>query len=452
MKKTVIILSTVLALVACNKETVEQKSISQYTYEITITRADDTKAVKSAWESGDVVYVFFSDVAAPKYLKFTYGGTEWSSVQYNGDTAESFAYPGTGTMTAIYLPYGNDAVVSADGTSFKFDETFTSYFLKAEKAAYTVSGTTVSGTLKMEAPEGFVQFAMPLSGTINETETIFFRNTCTYTLSNSNLKPVSFASVAADGSINVDDSANEGDPITGYIYNGDINFSGVLKSTVNGIAADYEFTFVNKNGEASYDDVTYILSGNKTFSYKDAIKFPTIDNSAWKVPEPGYVEIKGVKWAKWNIGASTEGGYGDYFTWGATYPQATYSYDDYRESSIDADLTAAKDIAYQKLGSSWHMPTQDEINSIFGTSSPFAPAEGVTWNWISTSSLYGTVGFEVYETSTPANKIFLPLAGYRTSGINNAGLDGYYWSSKLGGTNSGRNFTIWGGDHRSWGF
>ncbi|MBO7118163.1 MAG: hypothetical protein J6V81_05755, partial [Bacteroidales bacterium] len=78
MKKTVIILSTVLALVACNKETVEQKSISQYTYEITITRADDTKAVKSAWESGDVVYVFFSDVAAPKYLKFTYSGTEWS--------------------------------------------------------------------------------------------------------------------------------------------------------------------------------------------------------------------------------------------------------------------------------------------------------------------------------------------------------------------------------------
>lgn len=439
MKKTIIILSALAALVACNKENTQPES-TPTVFNITITREDDTKAVKSAWEDGDVVYVFFSTVAAPNHVKYTYSSGAWTNEKIG-----TFDITTDGTMTAIYLPYGNDAVVSADGTSFKFDKTFTSYFLKAEQTAYTVSGTTVSGTLKMEVPEGFVQFAMPMSGTINETATTFFRNTCTYTLSNSNLKPVSFASVAADGSINVDDSANEGDPITGYIYNGDINFSGVLKSTVNGSAADYKFTFVNKNGEASYDDVTYILSGNKTFSYKDAIKFPTIDNNAWKVPEPEYVVIKGVKWAKWNIGASTEGGYGDYFTWGATYPQATYSFGDYRESSINANLTDAKDIAYQKLGSSWHMPTQEDFNSIYNT-------EGVTWNWISDTSTYGTVGFEVYETSTPANKIFLPLAGYRTSGINNAGLDGYYWSSKFDDTSSGKSLTIWGDNHQVWGF
>ncbi len=425
MKKTIVILSALLALVACNKENVQPESTSTV-FNITINREDGTKAVKSDWESGDVVYVFFSTVAAPNYVKYTYNGSEWSNTKVG-----TFDITTNGTMTAIYLPYGNDAVVSADGTSFKFNKTFTSYFLKAEKADYTVSGTTVSGTLNMVAPEGFVQFAMPMSGTINAQATTFFRSTCTYTLSDSNLKPVSFASVAADGSITVTDGTY-GDAITGYIYNGDINFSGVLKSAANGNTVAYAFRFVNNYGTAkTYDDVTYLLSGNKTLSYQSAIKFPTIDNSAWKVPEPEYVEINGVKWAKWNVGASAVGGYGDYFAWGAVYPQAKYETSDYRESGIAADLTSAKDVAYQKLGSDWHMPTETDINSIFNTSNGATPAAGVTWAWISDTSTYGTKGYEVYQTSNPSKKIFLPAAGKWDDGLYGAGGYGQYWSTKF---------------------
>ncbi|MBR1782793.1 MAG: hypothetical protein IJ753_04660 [Bacteroidales bacterium] len=425
MKKTMIVLSALIALVACNKVETEQPTAKEYTYDITITRADDTKAVKADWENGDAVYVFFSNVAAPKYLKFTYDGSAWTRTQYNGATAESFTYPGNGNMTAIYLPYSNDAVVSADGTSFKFDKSYTSYYLKAEKTPYTVSGTVVSGTLSMEAPEGFVQFAMPLSGT-----TTFFRNNCTYTLSGNNLKPVSFASVSSDGTVNQDETAAVGAPITGYIYGGDINFSGVLSATANGTAADYAFTFVNNNGTAgTYDDVTYLLSGNKTLSYKAAIKFPAISSSAWKVPAPSYVEINGVKWATCNIGANTPGGYGDYFAWGATYPQAKYEESDYRESSISANLTPANDVASQKLGSEWHMPTETDIKSIYDASN-WAPADGVTWTWISNTATYGTKGYEVYLTSDPSKKIFLPAAGCWSFRLNDAGSDGDYWSSE----------------------
>ena len=430
MKKTMIVLSALIALVACNKVETEQPTAKEYTYDITITRADDTKAVKADWDSGDVVYVFFSNVAAPKYLKFTYDGSAWTRTQYNGATAESFTYPGNGTMTAIYLPYGNDAVVSADGTSFKFNKSYTSYYLKAE-APYTVSGTTVGGTLNMVAPEGFVQFAMPLSGEVKGTTTTFFRNNSNYkyTLSDSNLKPVSFASVASDGSITVTEGT-EGDAITGYIYGGDINFSGVLSATANGSAADYAFTFVNNNGTTgTYDDVTYLLSGNKTLSYKAAIKFPAISNSAWKVQEPSYVEINGVKWATCNIGATTPGGYGDYFAWGATYPQAKYESADYRESSINANLTPANDVASLKLGSEWHMPTETDIKSIYDASS-WAPAAGVTWTWISNTATYGTVGYEVYLTSDSSKKIFLPAAGCWSYRLNDAGSDGDYWSSE----------------------
>lgn len=432
MKKTMIVLSALIALVACNKVETEQPTAKEYTYDITITRADDTKAVKSNWDNGDVVYVFFSNVAAPKYLKFTYNGTAWTRAQYNGDSEEAFDYPASGTMTAIYLPYGNNAVVSADGGSFKFDKTFTSYFLKAEKAAYTVSGTTVSGTLNMVAPEGFVQFAMPLSGEVNSTPTTFFRttnpsnsNAITYTLSDNNLKPVSFASVAADGSITVTEGA-EGDAITGYIYGDDINFSGVLKSTSNGTAADYEFTFVNNNGTAeTIDDVTYRLSGNRKLSYKDAIKFPTIDNSAWKVPAPSYVEINGVKWATCNIGATTPSGYGDYFAWGATYPQAKYDESDYREGAINADLTTVtdKDVASQKLGSEWHMPTLDEIQKLLDT-------DKVTWSWTAEN---GVNGNRVSDKTNTSETIFLPAAGFwgYEGGLQCAGNGVNYSSSKF---------------------
>lgn len=446
MKKTILIFAAAFAFAACQKESVKDNapvSASEIVFDLDVTYGPATKATKKAWAQDDKLFIFFQGVTSG-YATVVYDETagKFTSAQINGTVTVNDLGSGK-TLTAIYLPYGNDAVASADGTSFKFDKTFTSYFLKAEKAAYTVSGTTVNGTLNMVAPEGFVQFAMPLSGTINENATTFFRNNSNYkyTLSDSNLKPVSFASVASDGSITVTEGA-EGEPITGYIYGGDINFSGVLSSTANGTAADYEFTFVNNNGTAgTYDDVTYLLSGNKTLSYKAAIKFPAISNSAWKVPEPSYVEINGVKWATCNIGATTPGGYGDFFAWGATYPQAKYESADYREGGIgDIDLASEKDVAYQKLGSEWHMPTYYEISSIISDYGD--PAYGVTWTWISDTATYGTVGYEVYLTSDPSKKIFLPTAGVWINAHAFAGRYGQFWSSNYDYNNSNNAFYL----------
>ena len=420
MKKAIVFLSALLALVACNKEITQPESTPKV-FNITVNYGDGTKAAKTGWENGDEVYVFFSTVEAPKYLKLSYNGT-WTATKYNGATEGDFDITSNGKMTAIYLPYGNSETVSADETSFVFGNSYTSYYLKAEKADYTVSGGVVSGTLNMVVPEGFVQFAMPhTSGT-----TKFFRETAVaYTLSEAHLTPCAFASVAADGTISNVTGYSAGDPITGYFYGvgtaRTINFSGILDTP--GVATDYAFSFVNNNGTvATYDDVTYTLSGNRTIAAKDAIKFPAIDNSAWKVPEPEYVRINGVNWAKWNIGASAVGGYGDYFAWGAIYPQDDYSNSDYREGGILTNLSPEKDVAYQKLGSEWHMPSQAEINSII--------ANGITWNWISDTSTYGTVGYEVYETFSPSNKIFLPAAGYRYFDPVYAGTDGDYWSAQ----------------------
>lgn len=412
-----IVLSALLALAACNKENTRPES-TPTVFNITINRADDTKAAKTDWENGDVVYVFFSTVAAPNYLKYTYDGGAWSNTKV-GD----FEITEAGKMTAIYLPYGNSETVSADGTSFKFGNTYTSYYLKAEKADYTVSGGVVSGTLDMTAPDGFVQFAMPITnGSIQ-----FFRETAgAYTLKEANLTPCAFASVAADGTISNKTGYNAGDPVTGYFYGeGDartINFSGILSST--GTATDYAFTFVNNMGNAeTYDDVTYALSGNKTIAAKDAIKFPAISSSAWTVPAPaGTATINGVKWATCNIGATTPEGYGDYFAWGATYPQAKYESADYRESSLSANLADANDVAYQKLGSEWRMPSLEDIQKLLDT-------DKVTWS--SWTTVNGVNGYWVSDKVNTEQKIFLPAAGYWNDVLDIAGYYGYYWSSEF---------------------
>lgn len=410
MKKTIIILSAIIALVGCSKENTQPENTPNV-FNITITHEGDTKAVKAGWEDGDVVYVFFSTVAAPNYVKFSYDGTDWSSTKMG-----TFDITTAGTMTAIYLPYGNTETVSADGTSFKFGDTYTSYYLKAEKAPYTVSGGVVSGSLNMTVPDGFVQFAMPLT---NGGTTQFFRETAgAYTLKENHLTPCAFASVAADGTISNVDSYNAGDPITGYIYGGDINFSGLLTPGT----ATYSFQFVNNMGTvATYDDVTYILSGTKTIAAKAAIKFPLISSSSWTVPVPGYVTVGGVEWAKWNVGATTETGYGDYFSWGAIYPQYKYEQSDYQESAIAADLTDAKDVAYQKLGSVWHMPTKVQFEAL---SSKISSSS--TWETDYNGS--GVNGYLI-TADNGTDVLFLPAAGIWRDVLLDAGSIGYYWSS-----------------------
>ena len=297
MKKTIIILSALAALVACNKENTQPES-TPTVFNITITREDDTKAVKSAWEDGDVVYVFFSTVAAPNYVKYSHSSGAWTNEKIG-----TFNITTDGTMTAIYLPFGNGETVSADGTSFVFGNNYTSYYLKST-VNYTISGGVVSGTLNMKVPDGFVQFAMPLT---NGT-TQFFRETAgAYTLKEAHLTPCALASVDKDGNI-INKTGSDyaaGKPVTGYIYDDgnakSINFSGILSSI--GAATDYAFEFVNNIGTAATnDDVTYTLSGNKTMAAKAAIKFPLISSSAWKVKEPGFVTVGGVTWAKWNVG------------------------------------------------------------------------------------------------------------------------------------------------------
>ena len=181
---TLLAVATALSCAKINEqETVEpeekpaaEKTEGRIVFNIQVNQADvQTKAVKTGWETGDVVYVFFSGAAAPKHLKMTFDGTSWTSAEYNSATltpdALGLQNGDTGTMRAVFLPFGSDAVVSASGTSFIFDKTYYTYYLTAS-LPYTVKDNEVSGALNMLIPDEYVQFFVEDASAVDEAYTL----------------------------------------------------------------------------------------------------------------------------------------------------------------------------------------------------------------------------------------------------------------------------------------
>lgn len=119
-----------------------------------------------------------------------------------------------------------------------------------------------------------------------------------------------------------------------------------------------------------------------------------------------------VKWAGWNVGATSPEEYGGYYAWGETeeksdYTIDTYKYyydtdgDGYKEyANIGNNICGTQyDVARQKWGGSWRMPTYNELLELL---------EECTWTWITYKGING------YKVTGPnGNSIFLPAAGYR---------------------------------------
>lgn len=141
-----------------------------------------------------------------------------------------------------------------------------------------------------------------------------------------------------------------------------------------------------------------------------------------------YVDLglpSGLRWAKYNVGATSPEEYGDHFTWGMTTEYTSNS--DISNLSIsnlqsqgiidaDGNLTAEYDAATANWGSNWRMPTSDEMQELINN---------CTWKW---TTINGVSGYKVIGTND--NSIFLPAAGGSLgTQLYKAGSDGYYWSA-----------------------
>lgn len=139
-----------------------------------------------------------------------------------------------------------------------------------------------------------------------------------------------------------------------------------------------------------------------------------------------------VKWAAWNVGASSPEEYGGYFAWGETEEKNGYDWDTYKFVDIyigDCISGTQYDVAHVRWGGSWRMPTVDEYREL---------VKECRWQWITYNGVNGQK-----VTGPNGNSIFLPTSatGSRTywSGSSVAGSIDHAWV-----LNFDRGLAYWG--------
>ena len=149
-------------------------------------------------------------------------------------------------------------------------------------------------------------------------------------------------------------------------------------------------------------------------------------------PEPEYVDLGlSVKWATFNLGATSPEDYGDYFAWGETEPKEEYTWANYKwcdgtdthitkYNTSDGKITLEleDDAAHVNWGSNWRMPSKDELKELI---------DSCQWE---RATLNDVVGNKI--TGPNGNSIFIPAAGSYNSfddQLNSAGTSGWLYSS-----------------------
>ena len=331
MRNRLFVFVVLLTLLSCNKEAVNsiQESNTAITFNLTVNHPDaTTKAVKTNWEDGDVIFVFFSGATPPHYLKMIYdsavGSWSYKTMRANDPAIISLNEGSNGTMRAIFFPFVRYISLVESGSVYGFSPSQYSYYL-TDRIDYSVVNGSVSGTFNMKIPNGFIQFSV--DDTFKAADKIELREP--------HLTPVHITSISRDGEI-TETALAHGAPIPGYSYKNKATvFSGVLSDDAKGKPVDYHFTLVtNIKDDGDYYSTYYFKSFNEKTFYRSetdgrAVKLPALSN--WQVITKGWpidlgidVDGKRIYWGSSNL---CESGFvdrandlGDYYAWGETEP------------------------------------------------------------------------------------------------------------------------------------
>ena len=248
-----------------------------------------------------------------------------------------------------------------------------------------------------------------------------------------------------------DSSSNKGE---------DRGFIGVPKSvrTVldikqgSELPTEYKFGGVSAEGGKIYDiNCKSVILPNGSYivtSYEDYTKTEKTINTE-------YVDFglpSGLKWAKCNIGASSETEYGALFQWGETsgisgslvgkYSDENYSWESYAlcngtsitlkkynndtsYGTVDnkTTLETVDDAATQIMGSEWRMPTEADFQELL---------DNTGYEWIEDFNGTGVNGRKFTSKTDTSKYIFIPAAGWCNGGsVSSVGDYGCVWSSSL---------------------
>lgn len=447
MKKVLFILCALAALTACDTEGLGlfQNDTSQdntanrikgdfggLKLDLTITLGDataGTKAtVKNDFAVNDVVFVTITGYhTSNQYIELKKtGASTWSATAQNGMDLE--LYDQTGTMTAVYFPYGSSLVPYSISGSIQFDDEeggrtvyYGGLFYQAENAAYEINGGVLCGTLNLVAPnlsagghddDKFIHF--DITGYTDGHD---------YKLYQDYVTPIRFIGINAMGIV-AWETGSAGAALQGYKDSGNdiISFSGLLNSSAVGNELDYQFSIIDWT-----DSIAYTRdAGAKTLSTSKYIGIGDISTSTWNAME--FVDM-GISdnlyplyWAKRNVGATADNGrasFGKYFAWGDvngyyieedqwqplpdSHPEysfdvCTHKFNTQPVCDVDGNgnLLPAYDGAKATMKGFWRMPTGDEGLLFYGNTTGEYEAEGVTL----TSNMYGYEGRSIFFPAT----------------------------------------------------
>ncbi len=454
MNKTRLILGALVALTAssCTMENNFQKrQLKEQKLTITATREGDETQTRTYRDDSDMsIWWIPGDAISLFYGSGTNGGSKFTSVNTT-DTTKVTNF--TGVITAI-----------TGGGEIAVDQTYFWGLYPYQEDA-SCDGTSVTMTLPKEQTAVPGTFATNTFPSIGRSQGLImgFYNICSgmkFSVTKEGIKKVTLksrngelltgkAKVSFEGGIPSAEIIDGSDevileaPAGEYFEPGKYYFLVMFPTKfTNGFTVTLE-TFteeatVEKTGTINAKRSNFgriaNIDANATYSLKSG-SFPT----------PEVVDLGlSVKWASFNLGASSPEEFGYYFAWGevsprADVPESEHAWSIYKlcngeyahmlkynsnPSYGDVDglsvLETEDDAAAVNLLGCWRMPTAEEQEELLNS---------CTWNWTSRGNVYG------YEIVSNVNgkSIFLPAAGYKGdfSDVSEVGETGLYWSSSL---------------------
>ena len=128
----------------------------------------------------------------------------------------------------------------------------------------------------------------------------------------------------------------------------------------------------------------------------------------------------GTLWCECNLGAENEYDCGDYYAWGELTTKDVFISDNYTCKDDALQLSPKHDIATQKLGNNYSIPTKDQCDELLKYTNNKRvenyKGTGVNGWW--------------FVSKTNGNALFIPAAGSRYgSNLYNIDSNGYVWTS-----------------------
>ena len=457
MKKIIIAfaaLAAAFSLVSCSKEQAEATS-TDLKLNIKVANLDgsaDTKAVKTGWESGDKINIWYEGNAQRNPdLVIKYDGSEWKK-----DESATVSGNKPAASGSIFYAYegGNDLskYTGSENTYYGINLIYGDNYYK--HTPYTYTDGTFSTNIENWTP------ATEFQVVVTDIDPAKYELKC------SNLMQILGFGVAGKSLY----TANVGyDKYVPGVANED--GAAFYYKTAKDRTATASYVFTLKNTETN-EEMTYTVTGKThmqgTFT---AIK---IDYSKFQA-ESDYESVDlglSVKWATMNVGATKPEDYGYYFAWGETMEKTNYNWakeGDYKWGIYDSSaspkygmtkytadveggdglktLQPGDDPATVNWGSKWRTPTFDEIKELLDNTK-------CEWTWDATKKGYTVKGLKT------GNSIFLPASGSRYGlYLDDAGAVGFYWSSSVDDSGPSRayyfsfysNGHFWNNDYRCYG-